>query len=879
MGCAVLTPEQVKTRENLRKLKSFFNGNVIRDIDNKSRSIGKKIYGGTKEAFGEKMFEEIVWKSTYKPADEGFATFTDGDYRRIANEIEKESKRLRNPKLNILERFGFVKRGVMGKFAVTRWMNKHINLSTNYERTKFSMYLSSNTAISNHLRAELINKDPSLKNKMPGVKSASSLDKFERKLIFELQNLNSLKGEAKESKRQEIEEIRTEISKVLSTDGGKVLTEMVDWLETTPDKNGVRLKEDGTRYSFNIEKAGMDARALLDNMGGVLINGLKNHKNAIKISFNNLPTNRLKKYFKSIDEHIESIENGVKGGDYFPHYITEGLMTIEKVMNKIDSAESLEQKNDFLGDLESTFSSVRQSIGSTPQSAKDRSRFEYDNWIKNPLTVLRKYSMDAISFNRTNYLKSIYLEGMRQLPKEAESARGLNDYINDVFTLAGHGYQDRPNWVNKTVRVLTGYEFFSKIGFGVATAARNTMSGLYYIQSVGNRSFTNYLRDWNKEGAEHKNVRDVIRRVEEEQGFIFEDLSNPLFTEGLLPTEGLRNDIRDMDIIIDPQSGQPSLQYKTDKGWQTFDSMLSRATGAGAIFQKVTENFLRKHMFRYSFKQKYNELIDGGRQKSKAEIDAKVYALDIVNKYAFEYSASQKAPIVGGTGKNLGALGQVAFQFMHFPMSFLQLQSEILRNSKDALMSKQWNNPDMYIPLKFAGLYLFTQLASGIGNVDFNRLMENDTVDRIKDLKDAVSGKEDIKGRGYMGPAVGDLFFLATMKDWIDLPDNQITDLIVGYNNAYKLTDEQKGMRLLSTFNVEMAKVPRNWKALQNGTIWNVMMHEFGLYPSSETREMRKKHPLKKLFPEQKRGKESFKKKDAFDNGVELQKLYRAMGI
>ena len=408
------------------------------------------------------------------------------------------------------------------------------------------------------------------------------------------------------------------------------------------------------------------------------------------------------------------------------------------------------------------------------------------------------------------------------------------------------------------------------------------MSGMYYIQAVGNRAFYSYLRDWNKEGKEHREVREVLNKIEDEQGFRFEDLSNPLFTEGLLPTEGLRVD--NVDIIFDPQTKQPSLQYKNEKGWQTFDSILTKATGAGAILQKVTENMLRKHMFRFSFKQKYNELIDGGSNKSRATRDAKEYALDMVNKYAFEYSASQKAPIIGGTGAKLGAAGQVAFQFMHFPMSFLQLQSELLRNSKDAVIARQWNNPDVVIPAKFAGLYLFTQLMSGIGNVDFNRLMENDTVDRIKNLKDALDGKKDIKGRGYIGPAVGDLFFLASLKEWIEFPDHVITDMIVGYNNAYKLTDEQKGMRLLSTFNVEMAKVPRNWKALQNGTIWSVGMHEFGLYPKAWTRDAREKFPLKHLPWEPKKRK---KPKTEAQKAVELaqsreremSKLYRAMGV
>ena len=108
--------------------------------------------------------------------------------------------------------------------------------------------------------------------------------------------------------------------------------------------------------------------------------------------------------------------------------------------------------------------------------------------------------------------------------------------------------------------------------------------------------------------------------------------------------------------------------------------------------------------------------------------------------------------------------------------------------------------------------------------------------------------------------------------------------MIVGYNNAYKLTDEQKGMRLLSTFNVEMAKVPRNWKALQNGTIWSVMMHEFGLYPKAWTREAREKFPLK-ILPWAPRERRKEKTEDQLrmeryqSREQELTKLYRAMGV
>ena len=135
--------------------------------------------------------------------------------------------------------------------------------------------------------------------------------------------------------------------------------------------------------------------------------------------------------------------------------------------------------------------------------------------------------------------------------------------------------------MNKTVRVLTGYEFFSKIGFGVATAARNTLTGLYYVQSVGNRAFVGYLRDWNRAendsetiqiGEKKISMRNLVKEIEEEQGFRFEDLSSPLFTEGLLPTEGVR--VRDVDIVVS-EDGTPRLSYKDGNVWHAVDSTMT----------------------------------------------------------------------------------------------------------------------------------------------------------------------------------------------------------------------------------------------------------------------------------------------------------------
>jgi hypothetical protein len=875
-NCTTVSDAEKRTKVNLDKLRSLFNGNKV-NIDGKDYQINESItkhYGDVNDDFGSRMFSEIVWRGTYKPAVDSFTNFSDGDFTRIKNEIVKESKNLNNPSLSWLERNAFVKRGVMQKFAVTKYLNDKINLAANYERTQFSKYLSSHIGITKLLRAETIIRKGQSKF-LPGIKSVKDLEKLENDLIIAV---NSPKSE---EQAQRVNRITNKITETIQSDGGKVLEDLRIYLETGDTYKLV----DGQRVQFsqNIIKAGEISRNLLNDMGGVLINGLTQHKDLIRQAYLNSKDKRalltengakVKRYEDILNKEIKAVKEGIKDGNYFPHYLVESFINAEKIMENAERT-NYENIDKDLSDLSQVFSEMRQQMGS-PRSAKFRKSIPYDNYLKNPVGVLRKYSLDAISFNKSNYLKNVYMEGIRSLPRDPDVAEGLTKYIDDVFTLAEKGYQDRPQWVNKTVRTLTGFQFLSKLGFGLGTAARNTLSGMYYIQGVGNRSFYKYLREW--DGEHNRDIRKTIREVEQEQGFKFEDMASPLFTEGLVPTEGVR--ARDIDIKEDP-NGNYTLQYKQGESWRAFDSALTSAAGKGAIFQRVTENFLRKHMFRYSFVSKYNELRNGGLQKQASIQRSKNHALDMVNKYAFEYSPSQKAPIVGGTPKGLGAAGQIAFQFMHFPMSFLQLQSEVLRKSKDAAIAGQWDSPDLAVPLRFAGLYLFTEMMSGVLNLDLHRLMENDTVDRIKNLKKSLDG-EDVKGRGFMGPTVGDLFFYSTMYDFVKTPDNIIANTIVGYNDAYGMTDEQKRARMLSSLNVQASKlINKDYKALKNGNGWDLLMHEFGVYPTKETRDMRKKQPLKALFPEQKKKTKTKKqtREQKLNKDSELGKLYRAMGI
>ena len=43
---------------------------------------------------------------------------------------------------------------------------------------------------------------------------------------------------------------------------------------------------------------------------------------------------RVRKYEERIDENIKAINEGIKGGDYYPHYLMESFMKIEKIMEQ-----------------------------------------------------------------------------------------------------------------------------------------------------------------------------------------------------------------------------------------------------------------------------------------------------------------------------------------------------------------------------------------------------------------------------------------------------------------------------------------------------------------------------------------------------------------
>ena len=475
----------------------------------------------------------------------------------------------------------------------------------------------------------------------------------------------------------------------------------------------------------------------------------------------------------------------------------------------------------------------------------------------------------------------------------------MTKYINDMYNVASRGYIDRDPGINNMVRAITSAEFASKLGLGVASAARNFLSANHYLAAVGYNTWGKAMKQYHTD----KDLAGVINNIESEQGFKFKDANIAAVTEGLLPSTGVdRNSIEYNEYTEE-------IRYRRNGKWQSIDKKMSKVAGKLAWFHAVGENAIRKNMFRTTWLMTYNAMKESpefalsraGGEKELHTIATNA-ALIAVNTYAYEYAAFGKAPIIGGTSRDFGAAGQVLGQFMHYPMSFLNQQFHMLRSAGESVAAGDYRSPEVKASIRYAGVYAFVNLLSGVVNLDLTHMFENDTAERARDFVTFLSASTDeeaekaFHGSGlatqvFGGPFLSDLIFYGNYFGMYRMPENDFAQLVFGYYDVHNKSDKEKSERLLGHINVEMGKVVHKYiPSVTSNNTEEIGRHMLGLYPRKWTREFYWKYGVGKYFgkkmskvskrglsysrPKKRRGRSAFTK-----SKQELASLYKAMGI
>ena len=811
--------------------------------------------------------------------------FSQGMVNRMKREIDNIEGNYKSGKIGVFRKYFYVPDAIANKSPVTRMFYENVNMAINYERNNMDQYLSYSKSISKHIRNALISETGMSKKEVK--KYQNRMQELETKILSAGTEDNT-------------SEYYREYTNLFNQNGGKVIEDYIKLMEM--DKN--TYSAESGKYSRDTRLAVEESRELLDRMGKVMLNGLERMENVVKMTYDSpiLPKNA-RNYIKRIKEARERIKVGMDRGGYLPHYVLDSVVEMNYRMRGLMEAKDVNSKNKA---VETLIGRIETMI---PDQAKGRNENINNIWAKNPFFILTQYSKDVIAFNKINFIQEQYIPAMRRMQKEdvdIEFVRDMRHFIDDTFQIATKGLMERPDWVNATVRGLMAVETLKSMGLSVTGAIRNGASAAYFFTQNGVLSAARAV------GKYHSHYEGTLSEIEKEQGFKFKEAGKELIAEGLIPSEG----VNVSDIKYDPIKN--TVSYR-DKGvLKKLDPRIDWAVGKSLMFHRFTENATRQWMFRIAWVEAYETLnghsvVDaakfkdpGSANKKAIERMATKFAIKAVNTFAFEYAAHAKARAIGGTAPRSTelsadgkpkmqakdyntALGELAFQFMHYPMSFLNLQSKIVKGSYDALLSGQYDAPELKQALRFAGIYTAVQALSLATNLDLTNTLENDTVERLQDLAEYFTGDDEKleRKRGmvndFSGPIVGDMLYALNMFQLYKMPDNEWAKMLTGYIDYYgkgdvpdwvnpkKKIDTEEKRNMWNRMNVELARWrTKNIPALRDGRGIDIIRHELGWYPRSEIKEGRKtvNKYAKKYF-----GVKPFKKKKKDNVDDNLRRL------
>ena len=818
-----------------------------------------EIGGNKAEDMHSEMYINDVAEHLFKIPFNSDFEFSKGMVNRMKREIDNIEGNYKSGKLGTFRKYFYVADAIANKSPVTRMFYENVNMAINYERNNMDAYLSYSKSIASHIRNALVNK---------GDMSKSEAKKY-MKRMQELETEIMRAGTADDTN-----EYYREYSKLFNEHGADVVNDYIKLMEMNKE---TYQKEKG-KYPRDVRLAVEESNELLEQMGKVLVNGLDRMENVVKQMYDSpiLPKSA-RIYTERINEAKKKIGKGIKEGGYLPHYLLDNIVELNYRMRGLMEAKDISAKDNTMNNLLSQIETM------VPDQAKSRNELLNNIWAKNPFFILTQYSKDVIAFNKINFIQEQYIPAMRRMQKEdasLEFVRDMRDYIEDTFQIATHGLMERPDWVNGTVRAIMAVETLKSMGLSVTGALRNGASAAYFFTQNGVLSAGRAIGKYNS------HYQGILGEIESEQGFKFTEAGRELVAEGLIPSEG----VNVSDIKFDPLTN--SVSYR-DKGvLKKLDPLIDKTVGKSLVFHRFTENATRKWMFRVAWVEAFETLKGHNIVDQKGYKDAEVadkantralermatrFAVKAVNSFAFEYAAHAKARVVGGTaprsteltadgkpkmqGRDYAtALGEVGFQFLHYPMSFLNLQSKVARGAYDAALSSQWDAPEMKQALRFAGIYMAVGSLSVATNLDLTNTLENDTVERLKDLADYFTEDEkDLKGRkrgmvnDFTGPIVGDMLYALNMFQMYKMPDSEIGKMLTGYMDFYaegdvpdwvnpkKKIDTTEKRNMWNRLNVEWARLmTKNIPALRDGRGVDILRHELGWYPRSHLKEKRK---------------------------------------
>lgn len=519
----------------------------------------------------------------------------------------------------------------------------------------------------------------------------------------------------------------------------------------------------------------------------------------------------------SLDKTQVKIENLISQLQKQKHFYPTQALGIFPTLGKIGEAlyESKTSKalDEALPNINHMLDAVIADISVSPHSFSTKGNVKRRS--KDVISVIDQYAKDVIRFNFTanstkNVTKSLQaLQGMKGEELDVQ-LDFLSRYILETHSTAT-GSRHKNSKLAHIAKVITSWQFFSKLGFSPGTVARNATQSLQNFVYFGHRAWGDSNAYVKSEGL-GRQIEDAMK----DHGVFFVNL------EEIAQTGDMLSNIRMVD-------GEP---VRSDPGYESWftDSVEKLAKISGKPMQFVENKVNRATTFKIAYAQMHQELsnneglirrrMEKGVPKGVSIEDSITkeisnrssrYAANMVKELHYEYSPFAKPrALQTSTGSILG-------QFTTYGINFFEYNRKIAVDAGDAVLAGDWRSPEAFRAYRMAMLYGATSfILEPLTNAKWSNLIEHDTKERIEQLFDFVTGDEATRKKtffgkgpliGNMGPFVNDMFTLGNVIGLTKLTDNELVSYVQGYKQKASEVQDKRMFEAVGLFNMQLAKM------------------------------------------------------------------------
>ena len=782
--------------------------------------------------------------------------FTDKQLSRLKVAIDGFEKDLGGKFRNIAG-IAATPRGLARLDPASQKMMMGLERAKNYERNQIAFTEQSIQEVKDLILAAHVNRQKG--SKILGNKSYKEYRSIRKKILKAKDENVELKAykEIENFFRQDNGRLLNEYNELVKLRSKKKEGDLKSELDIAIENGYINAEGVKTNYDKKIVQAVMKSHDLLDRSGRIDIIALNKVADLVDLKYSKF-SNERRAVVDKLQSAAKRIEDGIVRGDYYPKITLETMYDIKSKLEDILPQGNMNKLNNNLNELMSISDGLLAQVSQPPKNTKAASRNLNLLWESDPYVILDRYSRDAIQFNKNVHIQHQYLDAMKMIPHaKTDFLKGLKTFIMEEYLVANDvGKEQRPEWVNSTVRIFNGFQTARTMGLNVTGGVKNAGSVVHYLSKVGRKAVVDSRQAYN--GS--RELRNIVDRVEQEAGFLFTPGESAILMEGLVGRDGYKRS----DLKFDQSKGQ--YVYRDESVRDLIDKSANKTLGTLLTFHRWTENGQRRFMFRTSFIQKYQELIATSNLEPRvAERFAKNFALKMVNGWAYEYAPFAKNKYVRGDGYIVDEIGEtyvvanhlkpvsqrIAFHLLHYPMSLLETHISELKGAGQSIKAGNFDSPEMRYLMNYAGVFGMIQLGSILMNANLNNILENETLNRIsriyRDLYDYDNDDRATFGllSEVTGPTVGHLKYLSIVSGLtkLDTPAKKILLGNVDYTDDTEATRRYRDYQYSTEFGRFKHKT---WKALRDGRSSDLFYNYLLLYPEPWIKSARKKIGLKK---------------------------------